>query len=85
MIRYRPFELHTHTVHSDGDFTPAALVQAAHDFGCAGIALTDHNTDAGMQEIYEAARDSLLPVAAIRICVSISIAMARRQVLMTGL
>ena len=62
MIRYRPFELHTHTVHSDGDFTPAALVQAAHDFGCAGIALTDHNTDAGMQEIYEAARDSLLPV-----------------------
>ena len=38
MIRYRPFELHTHTVHSDGDFTPAALVQAAHDFGCAGIA-----------------------------------------------
>ena len=57
MIRYRPFELHTHTVHSDGDFTSAALVQAAHDFGCAGIALTDHNTDAGMQEIYEAARD----------------------------
>ena len=62
MIRYIPVELHCHTLHSDGDFTPAALMEAARDFGCGAIALTDHNTASGMQEITPKLQARLLPV-----------------------
>ena len=62
MIEYRPMELHTHTIHSDGDFTPETLLEAARDFGCAGIALTDHNTDAGMQQVTQALQARTVPV-----------------------
>ncbi len=47
------FELHTHTVHSDGTFTPRALVERAKRYGYKGIALTDHNTTTGCQEAVE--------------------------------
>lgn len=48
---YRPFEMHTHTRHSDGRFQVAELAQAARDYGYAGFALTDHNTEAGQAEL----------------------------------
>lgn len=51
MICYRPFELHNHTLHSDGQFTVPELCRAARDYGYAGIALTDHNTAAGCGEL----------------------------------
>ena len=44
------FELHTHTIHSDGKFTPKELVESAKKWGYYGIALTDHNTDSGCEE-----------------------------------
>ena len=44
------FELHTHTIHSDGKFTPKELVESAKRLGYYGIALTDHNTASGCQE-----------------------------------
>lgn len=50
MIVYEPFELHCHTVHSDGDFTVEELMRAAVNFGLKGIALTDHNTMSGWEE-----------------------------------
>lgn len=62
MIVYRPMELHTHTMHSDGDFTPETLLEAAQDFGYAGIALTDHNTDAGLQACTSALQERTVPV-----------------------
>lgn len=43
MICYRPFELHNHTQHSDGQFTTEGLMRAAKAYGYDGIALTDHN------------------------------------------
>lgn len=43
MICYRPFELHTHTQHSDGQFTTESLLRAAKAYGFEGVALTDHN------------------------------------------
>lgn len=46
-----PCELHCHTVHSDGDFTPAALQRAAAENALALIALTDHNTKSGTLEL----------------------------------
>ncbi|MDR1636383.1 MAG: CehA/McbA family metallohydrolase, partial [Treponema sp.] len=44
MIVYKCFELHTHTLHSDGDFTLAELRERAGDFFYDAIAVTDHNT-----------------------------------------
>lgn len=50
-MRYLPCELHCHTIHSDGGFTPAALLNEAHENGLALIALTDHNTISGWEEL----------------------------------
>lgn len=48
MIKYRPFEMHSHTIHSDGDFTLDELCKNARKYQLDGIALTDHNTTAGL-------------------------------------
>lgn len=45
-------DLHTHTIHSDGWHSVASLVQAAHDQGLDFLALTDHNTISGLEEVY---------------------------------
>lgn len=44
------FDLHTHSVRSDGHDTPREVVQLAHDAGLAGVALTDHDTGDGLAE-----------------------------------
>lgn len=48
-MNWYPVELHTHTQHSDGDFTIDGLVQAAKQRGFAAIACTDHNTCSGLR------------------------------------
>lgn len=48
-MNYLPVELHCHTIHSDGDFTPASLQKAAVQNGLSLIALTDHNTLSGTE------------------------------------
>lgn len=50
-MSYFPCELHCHTVHSDGDFLPNQLQNFAKDNGLSLIALTDHNTFSGYDEI----------------------------------
>lgn len=50
-MSYLPCELHCHTIHSDGDFTPKALQEAAANDHLALIALTDHNTFSGCSEL----------------------------------
>ena len=65
-MKWYPVELHTHTEHSDGDFTVSGLVEAAHARGFAAIALTDHNTASGLREFYPALeRERLVGVAGI--------------------
>ncbi len=44
-------ELHCHTIHSDGGFTPAELVAAAKAHQLDGIAITDHNTISSTAEV----------------------------------
>lgn len=44
----RAADLHLHTRHSDGTFTPAEVVRRAAEAGLACIALTDHDTLAGL-------------------------------------
>lgn len=56
-MSYLPCELHCHTVHSDGDFTVQALQKAACEDHLALIALTDHNTFSGCDEL----DDSIVP------------------------
>lgn len=47
-------ELHTHTIHSDGQLTLTELAKKAKVFGLRCIALTDHNTISGHSEIQKA-------------------------------
>lgn len=48
-------DLHTHSRFSDGSETPEALVEMAEKMGLKAIALTDHNTVAGLPTFVEAA------------------------------
>jgi len=45
-----PIDLHAHTVHSDGTLTPAELVRLAWQRGLTALAVTDHDTTAGLPE-----------------------------------
>lgn len=46
-MKWHFVEMHCHTQHSDGSFSPEALAQAARDEMLDGIALTDHNAMSG--------------------------------------
>ncbi|MGE5602369.1 MAG: PHP domain-containing protein, partial [Nitrososphaerales archaeon] len=43
-------DLHTHTTASDGSFAPAQLVYRASRLGLKVMAVTDHDTVAGVRE-----------------------------------
>ena len=51
-------DLHAHSNCSDGTLTPAALASAAKEAGLSAIALTDHNTVAGLEEFIKAAHEA---------------------------
>lgn len=56
-------DLHTHSTFSDGTLTPAELIKAAEEAQLSAVALTDHNTVAGLPDFLAASRAST--VAAI--------------------
>ncbi len=49
------FDLHTHSTCSDGTLAPEEVVALAAERGLAGIALTDHDTTAGVEQARAAA------------------------------
>jgi 3',5'-nucleoside bisphosphate phosphatase len=49
-------DLHSHTLHSDGDRTPAALLAEAAAAGVSVLSVTDHDTVSGIAECRAAAR-----------------------------
>lgn len=53
-------DLHAHSTASDGELTPAALVQYARDKGLAALALTDHDSVEGLDTARDAARGTSL-------------------------
>src|SRR5512140_162466 len=55
-------DLHTHSIHSDGSHPPADLVPMALEAGISAIALTDHDTVAGIDELVAAAAGTGLEV-----------------------
>ncbi len=57
-------DLHTHTAASDGQYAPAQLVRLAKDRGLSVLAVTDHDTIAGVEEAQQAG--SALGLSVIR-------------------
>jgi len=46
--------MHTHSTHSDGGFSPRRLAEAAKEEGYGAVVLTDHDTVTGYDELKEA-------------------------------
>lgn len=55
-------DLHAHSAASDGELAPAALVRLARARGLSILALTDHDTTAGIEAALDAARGTALEV-----------------------
>ena len=51
-------DLHTHSVFSDGTYSPAQLIAEAERIGLSAVALTDHNTVAGLPDFVAAGEGS---------------------------
>ena len=61
-------DLHCHSTFSDGSLTPEELIQEAKRSGITGLALTDHDTTAGVPRFVAAANDvGIRPVAGVEI------------------
>lgn len=56
-------DLHVHTTASDGVLSPSQVVEEAKHLGLSAIAITDHDTTAGLGEALEAGRTLGLEVA----------------------
>ena len=50
-------DLHVHSTASDGQFSPSQIIQMAVDKGLSRIAITDHDTAAGLEEAKAAAQE----------------------------
>jgi hypothetical protein len=55
-------DLHTHTVYSDGTFTPAETVALALERGLETISISDHDSTEGLGEAFQAAAGTGLEV-----------------------
>ncbi len=62
MSSYARFDLQSHSRHSDGALTPAEVVRAAARAGVELLALTDHDTVAGVDEAILAGREAGMTV-----------------------
>lgn len=58
----RAIDLHTHSSYSDGSLTPGQLVREAARAGLAAIALTDHDTMAGIDEAIATGKETGIEV-----------------------
>ncbi len=60
-------DLHGHTFHSDGDYSPAEYLSVAHQRGYDFIALTDHNTSSALPEIRQLAGNTITVIAGVEL------------------
>ena len=58
----RQIDLHTHTCRSDGSMTPTELIDYAIEKGLTYIAITDHDTVAGLDEALSYAKDKPITI-----------------------
>lgn len=54
-------DLHVHTTHSDGNYTPAQVVELARRSGLSAVAITDHDTTSGVRPARQAAGTAPTP------------------------
>lgn len=67
-VKWIACELHTHTLHSDGRFTPESLAQSLKERGFEAAALTDHNSTSGVNPFAAAARSlGITPIPALEL------------------
>lgn len=67
----RIVDLHVHSTESDGSFTPIEIIHAAKEAGLAAVALTDHDTFAGVAKAANAASEcgiELIPGVELSTC-----------------
>jgi len=62
MFTHARADLHCHTTASDGDHSPASVVRLAKEAGLAAIAVTDHDTTAGLDEALKAGLEHQIEV-----------------------
>ncbi len=74
-------DLHSHTLSSDGEFSPAELVARATAAGITTLAVTDHDTVAGIPDAVEAARHLGISVVS---GIELSAFLGRREVHILG-
>jgi predicted metal-dependent phosphoesterase TrpH len=67
LARPRRADLHAHTTASDGEYTPGQLVALARLAGLCAVAVTDHDTLAGVPEALEAAAGAIEVVPGVEI------------------
>jgi predicted metal-dependent phosphoesterase TrpH len=60
-------DLHVHTTHSDGSYTPVQVVELARRMGLSAVAITDHDTVSGVTAAQAAASRNLEIVPAVEI------------------
>ncbi len=73
-------DLHSHTTASDGEYTASQVVALARQAGLRAVAVTDHDTLAGIAEAQQAAGDAIELVSGVEI----STAFARREFHLLG-
>jgi predicted metal-dependent phosphoesterase TrpH len=60
-------DLHLHTTHSDGDYSPAEVVDLARRSGLSAIAITDHDTTCGVAAARTAAGNRVEVIAGVEV------------------
>jgi predicted metal-dependent phosphoesterase TrpH len=65
-------DLHVHTTHSDGTYTPAQVVELAHRCGLSAVAITDHDTTAACGVAAHIADPSLEVIPGVEITAEFS-------------
>jgi hypothetical protein len=63
----RRVDLHLHTTASDGEFSPPGVIERARAVGLEAVAITDHDTTAGILEAQAAAGKLLLVIPGIEL------------------
>jgi predicted metal-dependent phosphoesterase TrpH len=70
LARPRRADLHAHTTASDGEYTPGQVVALARQAGLCAVAVTDHDTLAGVPEALAAAGEAVEVVPGVEISTS---------------
>ncbi|HEX4613607.1 MAG TPA: PHP domain-containing protein [Urbifossiella sp.] len=77
-------DLHVHTTASDGEYTPSQVAALAREAGLKAVAVTDHDTLAGVPEAAEAARNFPEPAVEVVPGVEITTELDGRELHLLG-